>query len=37
MEAKGLRAPRTRLRQLVVYRREAVLRWLLSLEEGHQE
>ena len=34
---KGFGPPRTRIRQLVVYRREAVLRWLLSLEEGHQE
>jgi hypothetical protein len=31
---KGFGPPRTRVRQLVVYRREAVLRWLLSLEEG---
>jgi hypothetical protein len=33
---KGFGPPRTRIRQLVVYRREAVLRWLLGLEEGHQ-
>jgi hypothetical protein len=33
----GVRPRRTRIRQLVVYRREAVLRWLLGLEEGHQE
>jgi hypothetical protein len=33
---KGFGPPRTRIRQLVVYRREAVLRWLLGLEEGHR-
>ena len=33
---KGFGPPRTRIRQLVVYRREAVLGWLLGLEEGHQ-
>ena len=33
---EGFGPPRTRIRQLVVYRRESVLRWLLSLEEGHQ-
>ena len=32
----GFGPPRTRIRQLVVYRREAILRWLLGLEEGHQ-
>jgi hypothetical protein len=33
---EGFGPPRTRIRQLVMYRREAVLRWLLGLEEGHQ-
>jgi hypothetical protein len=33
---KGFGPPRTRIRQLVVYRRDAVLGWLLGLEEGHQ-
>jgi hypothetical protein len=33
---EGFGPPRTRIRQLVLYRREAVLSWLLGLEEGHQ-
>jgi hypothetical protein len=33
---KGFGPPRTRIRQLVVYRRKAVRHWLLGLEEGHQ-
>ena len=35
-QRKGFGPPRTRIRQLVVYRREAVVRWLLGLEEGHR-
>jgi hypothetical protein len=31
---EGFGPPRTRVRQLIVYRREAVLEWLRSLEEN---